>query len=79
MQDALSPHNPPKIIVTGCLAQRYSEFVEHQMPHADLWLGFEKYAELPQRLDDMFEKQEKSSGDGEVPVIKSPFENNGGQ
>ena len=46
---------PPKIIVTGCLAQRYSAYVEHSMPHADLWLGFEKYAELPERLNQLLE------------------------
>jgi len=36
-----------KIVVTGCLAQRYSEELADQLPEADLVVGFEQYTGLP--------------------------------
>lgn len=35
-----------KLIVTGCLAQRYSDQLAEQLPEADLIVGFEKYSTL---------------------------------
>ena len=35
-----------KVIVTGCLAQRYSEELAEQLPEADLVVGFERYGGL---------------------------------
>lgn len=35
-----------KVIVTGCLAQRYSDELAEQLPEADLVVGFEKYGGL---------------------------------
>lgn len=35
-----------KIIVTGCLAQRYSDQLAQDLPEADLVLGFENYSNL---------------------------------
>lgn len=35
-----------KVIVTGCLAQRYSEELAEQLPEADLVMGFQKYGNL---------------------------------
>ncbi|KAI7843088.1 hypothetical protein COHA_003259 [Chlorella ohadii] len=58
-----------KVVVTGCLAQRYSEELAEQLPEADLVVGFEKYgglsASLRQILDappdvDMDEYQQRS-------------------
>jgi len=39
-----------KIIVTGCLAQRYNEELAEQMPEIDLVMGFEKYGNLASSL-----------------------------
>mmetsp|Transcript_3953 Transcript_3953/g.11192 ORF Transcript_3953/g.11192 Transcript_3953/m.11192 type:complete len:528 (-) Transcript_3953:374-1957(-) len=36
-----------KVIVTGCLAQRYSQELAEQLPEADLVVGFEQYGGLP--------------------------------
>ncbi|PRW60299.1 hypothetical protein C2E21_1072 [Chlorella sorokiniana] len=58
-----------KVVVTGCLAQRYSEELAEQLPEADLVVGFEKYGglstSLRQILDappqvDMDEYQQRS-------------------
>ena len=35
-----------KIVVTGCLAQRYSDELAEQLPEADLVVGFERYEGL---------------------------------
>lgn len=39
-----------KIVVTGCLAQRYREELAEQLPEADLVIGFEKYGGLSTAL-----------------------------
>ena len=36
-----------KIIVTGCLAQRYAEDLAEEMPEVDVVMGFEEYKNLP--------------------------------
>lgn len=39
-----------KIVITGCLAQRYREELAEQLPEADLVVGFEKYGGLSTAL-----------------------------
>jgi ribosomal protein S12 methylthiotransferase len=39
-----------KIIVTGCLAQRYANDLANELPEADVIVGFENYANLPKTV-----------------------------
>jgi ribosomal protein S12 methylthiotransferase len=39
-----------KIIVTGCLAQRYANDLANELPEADVIIGFENYANLPKTV-----------------------------
>ena len=39
-----------KVIVTGCLAQRYAEDLAAEMPEVDVVMGFEEYKNLPGAL-----------------------------
>lgn len=39
-----------KIVVTGCLAQRYADQLAADLPEADLVVGFENYGSLPDSL-----------------------------
>lgn len=39
-----------RLLVTGCLAQRYSGELADQLPEVDAFLGFERYGELPETL-----------------------------
>ena len=39
-----------KIIVTGCLAQRYADELAAEMPEVDVVMGFEEYKNLPGAL-----------------------------
>ncbi|EFN60061.1 hypothetical protein CHLNCDRAFT_133327 [Chlorella variabilis] len=39
-----------RVVVTGCLAQRYSQELAEQLPEADLVVGFEKYGSLSASL-----------------------------
>lgn len=45
-----SPSGPAKVIVTGCLAQRYGAELAESLPEADLVVGFEHYGSLPAAL-----------------------------
>ena len=51
-----------KLIVSGCLSQRYSKELAKEMPEVDLFLGVNDYAKLPQII------REESSG-----VFCSPY------
>ena len=41
---------PAKVVVTGCLAQRYGVELAESLPEADLVVGFEHYGGLPAAL-----------------------------
>ncbi|KAK9817913.1 hypothetical protein WJX72_004265 [[Myrmecia] bisecta] len=50
-----------RIVVTGCLAQRYSEELADQLPEADLVMGFQNYGSLPSSLHSMLGTQPSAS------------------
>jgi hypothetical protein len=48
--DGSSSSRPKRVVVTGCLAQRYAGELAASLPEADLVVGFEGYAGLPAAL-----------------------------
>ena len=42
-----------KVVAVGCLAERYGATLARELPEADAVLGFDDYADLPARLDDV--------------------------
>jgi ribosomal protein S12 methylthiotransferase RimO len=42
-----------KVVAVGCMAQRYGNELAENLPEADAVLGFDHYAELSDRLDDI--------------------------
>ena len=42
-----------KVVAVGCLAERYGNQLADQLPEADAVLGFDSYAEIDARLDDV--------------------------
>jgi ribosomal protein S12 methylthiotransferase len=42
-----------KVVATGCLAERYGEELANSLPEADAVLGFDHYATITDRLDDV--------------------------
>lgn len=44
--------NCKKLIVLGCLAKRYKEELQEEMPEVDLFIGVDEYANLTQILSD---------------------------
>lgn len=42
-----------KVVAVGCLAERYGEQLAGSLPEADAVLGFDAYAEIGDRLDDV--------------------------
>ncbi len=53
-----------KLVVTGCLTQRYSEELAKEMPEIDAVLGVNDYSRLPEVLETL-------AGGGERPVLHS--------
>jgi len=42
-----------KVVAVGCLAERYGERLARELPEADAVLGFDDYADIGSRLDDV--------------------------
>ncbi|HEU5033785.1 MAG TPA: hypothetical protein VFT62_03400, partial [Mycobacteriales bacterium] len=42
-----------KVVAVGCLAERYGAQLARELPEADAVLGFDDYAEIATRLDDV--------------------------
>ena len=57
-----------KIVVTGCLAQRYGEDLQRELPEVDLIVGFENYGMLPSLVEESLRE-----GDDESRIV-SPFD-----
>uniref|UniRef100_A0A7S3VK66 Uncharacterized protein n=1 Tax=Dunaliella tertiolecta TaxID=3047 RepID=A0A7S3VK66_DUNTE len=63
-----------KIVVTGCLAQRYNSQLAQDMPEADMVMGFENYHKLPSSLQELMgtqqrqQQQEEASTSSRVQV-----------
>jgi ribosomal protein S12 methylthiotransferase len=54
-----------RLIVTGCMAQRYAGELAESLPEIDGLVGFERYGELPQVLRDALSAQPYSRPDPE--------------
>lgn len=46
-----------KLIVSGCLSQRYADELFEEMPEVDAFIGVNEYEQLPRLLDDLDERQ----------------------
>ena len=53
-------------MVTGCLAQRYGEDLQKELPEADLIVGFENYGMLPDLVEESLRERKNT--------IVSPFD-----
>ena len=62
----LSKGGKKKIVVTGCLAQRYGEDLQKELPEADLIVGFENYGMLPDLVEESLRERKNT--------IVSPFD-----
>ena len=61
LNDGLDGKRKKKIVVTGCLAQRYGEDLQKELPEADFVVGFENYAMLPDLIGDALGRTRNSS------------------
>ncbi|MFA6756046.1 MAG: radical SAM protein [Bacilli bacterium] len=46
-----------KLIVTGCLVERYKKQLEEEMPEVDLFISLKEYEKLPQILNGFFKEK----------------------
>lgn len=46
-----------KLIVSGCLSQRYADELFEEIPEVDAFIGVNEYEQLPQILDDLKERR----------------------
>lgn len=51
-----------KLVVSGCLSQRYAEDLYEEMPEVDLFIGVNEYEELPNLLADLSERRTVCGG-----------------
>lgn len=51
-----------KLVVSGCLAQRYGAELYEEMPEVDLFIGVNEYEELPGLLENLEERQKVLNG-----------------
>lgn len=58
-----------KLIVTGCLTQRYSDELFEEIPEADALLGVNDYARLPNIIDELFAGGRLLCAGGEEGVL----------
>ncbi|SCJ79928.1 Ribosomal protein S12 methylthiotransferase RimO [uncultured Eubacterium sp.] len=49
--------NGRKLIVSGCLSQRYADELFEEMPEVDAFIGVNEYEQLPQLLEDLKGRQ----------------------
>ncbi|CAL6421047.1 unnamed protein product [Bathycoccus prasinos] len=56
----LSKGGKKKIVVTGCLAQRYGEDLQKELPEADLIVGFENYGMLPDLVEESLRERKNT-------------------
>ena len=50
-----------KVVAVGCLAERYGATLARDLPEADAVLGFDDYASIAQRLDDVVDGKPHTS------------------
>ena len=50
-----------KVVAVGCLAERYGSTLARDLPEADAVLGFDDYASIAQRLDDVVDGKPHAS------------------
>ncbi|WP_243793191.1 30S ribosomal protein S12 methylthiotransferase RimO [Saccharopolyspora gloriosae] len=50
-----------KVVAVGCMAERYGQELAEQLPEADAVLGFDHYAQLAERLDDVIDERPLAS------------------
>lgn len=58
------------IIVTGCLAQRYSEQIEQQIPEVDAILGTSAYGCILDTIKDLYLRKKINASVGTAPIVK---------
>lgn len=62
----------PKLIVTGCLSERYQDDLYQQLPEVDLFLGVNEYHLLPQLLEKPEFQEKKVFLGAEDTYVESP-------
>lgn len=58
-----------KLIITGCMAQRYADDLAEQLPEIDAVVGFESYAALPAHTHKLLSAQEPNSASAPDKVL----------
>src|SRR3954453_15360484 len=65
-REALRPDQ--KLIVSGCMSQRYAEELHQQMPEVDLFIGLDQVKELGNIVETLLEKPRAVDGTTSEPL-----------
>ena len=67
-QRRLSARPAQKIIVSGCLAQRYHEELKHEIPEVDAFIGLDQIADFPRIVREVL-KRPAAGADGPLDLV----------
>ena len=67
-QRLLSARPAQKIIVSGCLAQRYHEELKHEIPEVDAFIGLDQIADFPRIVREVL-KRPAAGADGPLDLV----------
>ncbi len=63
---------PKKVVVTGCLAQRYGEDLRKEMPEVDAVIGLSQYGGIGGLLESLALRSEDEDGEGPLYRVADP-------
>ncbi len=61
-----------KLVMSGCLAERYSKDLFDEMPEVDCFLGVNEYEKLPEILNNFEERQDYVTGCAATELVNMP-------
>lgn len=62
-----------RLIVTGCMTQKYSDELRQEFPEVDIFLGIDQYQDIAKIIENSFEKNKKIvkiSDENTIPYVK---------
>src|SRR6059036_525821 len=64
-QRGLTGRPDQKLVVSGCMSQRFAEELRHEMPEVDAFVGLDQIAQLGAIIEDVLAKRPALNGEGD--------------
>ncbi|MGE5208357.1 MAG: 30S ribosomal protein S12 methylthiotransferase RimO [Alphaproteobacteria bacterium] len=73
-QRGLNKRLDQKLIVSGCMSQRFASELQHEMPEVDAFIGLDQVEELGSIVEKIFDKHRKSRSESLTSNVRSAFD-----